>query len=446
MEKARKIFKSLLRTVGASGKDQESRPEQAENRDRSDRTAEFSQHEEEQQDRGEGAFVLIVDADQAQEELLYRVLSHEGYRVGAARTGEDGYALAVQQRPGVILVNARLPGIDGYQFCRLVRQNPATHSLPVLMLGPDDVASKLAGFDAGADEYLAKPFALKELLYYVQALLARAPRPAQPADTPSTRGQSIAVFGSKGGVGKTTIAVNLAISLKQLTGQRVALVDADFFFGDVGIHLNLGSTHSFVDLIDHLDELDQVVVDQVFAPHPSGIHVLLSPSLPETANLIKPDHVVKLLQFLVTAYDFVVLDCPTSYDDRVLAILEQVDDILLVITPEVGSVTNTAAFLDLALRLGLPAEKLHIVLNRENSRVGIEESEIEDALQHPIEFRLPSGGRAVALSVNRGAPLVLNQPNHPFAKKITHLAACLIGSRTEPTEEHRPRSTVSANE
>lgn len=372
--------------------------------------------------------ILVIDGNLGLAELVRLILGNEGYDVTIARSGEEGYQQALHLRPDLILMDVVLPGMDGYTLCRQLRQKPATRSIPILILSSKtDIADKVAGFEAGADDFLNKPFQPAELTYRIRSLLARfQPSEDDQVERREPRGRIIALFGTKGGVGKTTICVNLAVALQQRSGEKVALWDADFFFGDVGTHLNLPPDRSVLDLIDRLGELEPGLADQVLVPHASGIRVLLGPYRPEEAERITSEHVERLLDFLSELYKYVVIDCAASYDDRTLVLLEQADEIFLVVTPEIGPLKNTSIFLDLALRLGIPLEKVHVILNRSNSNVGIEAEEIERALKSKVEFRIVSGGRPAVLSVNRGVPLMIEQPDHPIARQVMRMADGIV--------------------
>lgn len=369
------------------------------------------------------ARILVVDDDPSIRNLLNVLLGKVGYEVVLAISGEDALKQALRNPPDLLILDVILPGMDGYTLCRRLRQNPSTRQLPILVLTSQaETADKLAGFNAGADDYLTKPFEPTELVYRVKGLLARGQQAASALEAgPKPKGNTIAVFGTKGGVGKTTFAVNLTLALARLPKTRAVLMDADFSFGDVSVHLNLSPTRTIIDLLPHLGELDQSVINQVLLRHESGARVLLSPYRPEEVEQIQPEHVMTVLRFLAEHFDYVVVDCPASYDDRTLTILEHADQIVVVLTPEIGAVKNTSVFFDLADKLGLAPEKLHVVLNRANSEVGIAAAEIERALQQPVNLRLMSGGRAVVLSVNRGTPMVLDQPQHPFSQQVLHV-------------------------
>jgi pilus assembly protein CpaE len=164
----------------------------------------------------------------------------------------------------------------------------------------------------------------------------------------------------------------------------------------------------------------------VVVPHPTGIHVLISPRGPEDVEAITARHIERLLDAFTLIYDYIIVDCQSSYDERMLVILERADAILLVIKPEVGCVKNMAVFSELAVRLGFPFEKIHIVLNRSGTGSGIDAKEIERIFRRPIAFHIGSGGRSVVVSVNRGVPLTIEHPNHAFSLQVGQIADYVV--------------------
>lgn len=369
--------------------------------------------------------LLIVDDDDVVAEMLEVMLRNAGYEVRRAASGEEALQQIYKAPPDALICDVLLPGIDGYTLCKRVRQHPLTKTLPILMLtAQGDISAKIAGFEAGANDYLAKPFEPPELVYRVKNLLARTT--SEALSTPLRRGKIIAVFGAKGGVGKTTIAVSLALAIRLRTRQRVIIVDADLTFGDIAVHLNIAPTRSIVDIVRSGDEIEREMVNQVLLAHPSGLQALLAPPRPEEAELVSPDHITRILDLLAVSADYVVVDCQTSYDDRTLSVFDRADHVLLVITPEIGPLKNTSLFLGLANQLGINPNAISIVLNRANSGVGIGVSEIERVLRRKINFHVVSGGQPVVTSVNRGMPLILEQPKHPFVQQMLYLGDQLV--------------------
>lgn len=373
--------------------------------------------------------VLVVEDDIPSAQLLDRILRHEGFEVEMVHSGPAALDIVQREPFDVIILDAMLPGLDGYQVARRMRENPLTRQIPILMLtARGDISDRIAGFEAGVDDYLTKPYEPDELVYRVRALLARAARAQKgplwrPAGLP--KGHVVAFFGTKGGVGKTLIAVNTAVMLAQrmrALQKRVVLFDTDFFFGDVAIHLNLPTNRSIVDLLDQVDSLDEYAEKALQVHEKSDLHVLISPYRPEDAELITPEVVDKVLTWLAERFDFVIVDCPPAYDDRILTIFDHADTVILVVTPEIGPLKNMSMFLELAPRLGIPLDHVFVVLNRANSNVGVELDTIERVIGHKVAFQIISGGRPVVLSVNRGVPFVLEAPNHILSRQIKEIA------------------------
>lgn len=376
---------------------------------------------------------ILVVQDQETTALLRQSLSVAGYHVLDANSGEEAFVVLMEFPVDLIITDSDLPGVDGYTFCRQLRQREMTRELPIMMLSKKSSADdKVAGFEAGVDDYITKPFEPVELLHRIKVLVARHQKRQGHVSPPPTRGHIVALFGTKGGVGRTTVGVNLAVALQRKLQGRVALVDADFFFGDIALHLGLSPSHTILDLISRIDRIDEEVLDQVLIPHSSGLRVLISPRDPEDVELITPAHLSRLLDILAAHFDYVVVDCQGIYDERTLTTLERADAILLLIKPEVACVKNMAVFSELAAKLKMPFDrKIHIVLNRANSKSGIGAKEIERIFRRQIAFQIASGGNAVVVSVNRGVPLVIDQPNHPFSVQVNSIADHIL--RTLPT-------------
>lgn len=381
--------------------------------------------------------VLVIGDESVDHDLLWDQLTNQGYQVKHIPLARAIPEAELYPRPDLVIFDLSQPETETLAPCRQLRQSPATAQLPIIVLsGKSETAAKVAAFEAGADDYMAKPFERQELVYRIQSLLRRYDQAGpRPPDGPA-RGRIIALFGTKGGVGKTTLAVNLAVALQTRAHKKVALLDEDLYFGDVGLYLNLAPTRTMMDLIHRLDEVDSEMAEQLFLSHSSGVRVMLSPTNPETAERITAAEMNRMLDLVAPLFDYVIVDCQPSYDDPTLAVLEQADVILLVVKPEVGPLKNMGVFLNLADRLHLPSEKIHIVLNRARTRSGIEVDEIERSFRRPVAFSLTSGGRAVVVSANRGVPLVTEQPNHPVSQQILRMAEALL--KMAPTLGSRP--------
>ncbi|HEV7810315.1 MAG TPA: response regulator, partial [Candidatus Limnocylindrales bacterium] len=222
------------------------------------------------------AKILVVDDDPNVQRLLQYTLKQEGYEVVIAADGAEGFRLWGAEAPDLILLDVMLPKLDGYQVATKIRtEEGATGHVPIIMLTAErEVEQKVRGLRAGADDYLIKPFHPAELMARIKSLLARF----APSETLVGRpplGRVLALYGAKGGVGTTTIAINAAIALHRELGRKVALVDGNLQFGDHRVFLDLGlDKKSIVDLVS-APSIDTDLVRQVMVKHDSGIDLLL---------------------------------------------------------------------------------------------------------------------------------------------------------------------------
>jgi pilus assembly protein CpaE len=204
------------------------------------------------------------------------------------------------------------------------------------------------------------------------------------------------------------------------------LVDADLRFGDANILLDLPAERSIVDLLPHIDQLDADLVRQVLMKHNSGVQLLVRPERAELAETITAEHMERVLTILPQQFDYVVFDCEVSYDEKLLAVLDHVDEILLILTPNMGALRNAKHFLKLTESLSYPRGKINFVLNRSNSNVNVTPADVERALGPGQYFRLGSFGRLLTNDLNRGTPTVLSQPRSEFTRVIRDIAQHLI--------------------
>jgi pilus assembly protein CpaE len=177
-----------------------------------------------------------------------------------------------------------------------------------------------------------------------------------------------------------------------------------------------------------LEELEPAALENVILDHKrSGLRVLLGPASPEQGELITAQHVRTFVKYLAQLYDYVVVDCPTNYDERTLTVLDYADEIMLVTTPEVSAIKNANNFMMLASRMKLPLQKIHIVLNRADSNTQIGITEIEQILHNRVRFRINSSGRVMLRSLTRGVPVVLEHRDHPLAQQLMGIVATVMG-------------------
>lgn len=290
----------------------------------------------------------------------------------------------------------------------------------------------------GAQGFLLKPFSEAELLGSIRqayeliahrrAELAVLPRvTAETEAGPVAKADIIVVYSPKGGVGTTTLAINLAVALMTVTKQSSTLVDADLRFGDVDTALNITSATSIGSLVSQLDQLDNQLLDRSLITHDSGIKVVVAPPHLDVADSIRPDNLKQLLVRLSELDEgYVVVDAWSSLDDTTLAMLDVCQHLVVVTTPQVTALRDVHRFLEVLDLLGYDPAKTLLVLNHCYHRSDISAADVERALGHPVAQTIQYAPREVATSLNRGAPLVQEYQDSQAARSITRLAKLLV--------------------
>ncbi len=250
----------------------------------------------------------------------------------------------------------------------------------------------------------------------------RGRREYAPAGVAPVSGEVVTVFAGKGGCGKTTVATNLATAFAR-AGRRTCLVDLDLAFGDVAIAMQLQPVRTLADAVG-ISALDETAVRSLVTHHDSGVDMILAPVEPGMAETISGELVGHLLELLQKLYDVVVVDTPPAFTDHVLAALDRAHHCVLITTLDVPALKNLKLTLETLEMLGYPRERWRVLLNRSDAKVGLSVQDVERTLRTPIAVQVPSS-RVVPASINRGVPIVLDQPGHAVSAAITRLAAAL---------------------
>jgi pilus assembly protein CpaE len=360
--------------------------------------------------------------------------------VGAAASGPEAIELAGKLQPDILLLDINMPGMDGITAAELLATRAPTAAIIMMSVQgePDYLRRAML---AGAREFLVKPFSSDELAASIRQVHARERQkagrvPAAAPDrngsegpAPPRTGRVVALFAPKGGVGRTTLAVNLAVAAATELGQSVALVDASLQFGDVGVLLNLSPKNkSIVDLAQELtgDE-DVEILDSVLVNHSSGIRVLLAPPTPEMSELVTVEHLQRILSALRAHNDLVIVDCWPWLQDSTLTLLDQADVVLLVLTLEITNIKNIRQFVELGEQLGYAESKVQLVLNRADAAYGIRVQDVESSIGRKINHTVVSDGRTVVYALNRGVPFVVAARQARVSEDVVRLAKAVAG-------------------
>ncbi len=249
-------------------------------------------------------------------------------------------------------------------------------------------------------------------------LLSTAPSPELPR---GREGQIVTVFAAKGGCGKTTLAINLAVALSRNSDRRVCIVDLDLAFGDVAISVQLDPAKTIVDALPMAGHLDSTGASSLLTSYQPNLEMLLAPTTPGDAEKIPPPLIGELLVVLRTIFDYVVVDTPAQFSEHVLTAMDNSAHHVLLTTPDVPALKNLRITLDMLDLLSYPRQIRSVVLNRSDSKVGLSLEDVERVVRWPIAAHIPSS-REVPISINKGTPLTLANPGHPASQAIYRFA------------------------
>jgi pilus assembly protein CpaE len=406
--------------------------------------------------------VLIVDDIAETRDHLTKLLGFEKdiLVVGAASSGPEAIDLSPKLLPDVVLMDINMPEMDGITATeRLAATVPSAAVVMMSVQGEADYLRR--SMLAGAREFLVKPFSSDELTASIRQVYEREREkagrmPVMPigAARAAVRGERepgkvVALFSPKGGVGRTTLAVNIAVAAASERTSNIVLMDGAFQFGDVAILLNLNPRgKSIADLIPELQAGGEIEsLDTFTVAHSSGIRVLLAPPTPETADLITPAAVKRTLEAFRATADLVIVDCAAWFSDTTLAILDAADIILGVLTLEITAIKNIRLFLEVAEQLGYPPERIVLVLNRADSALGIRVADVEHSIGRKIDHQVISDGRTVVYALNRGVPFVSSNREMQVSQDVIRIARSLTGEAggaiPEPSKVERRRGIFS---
>ncbi len=374
--------------------------------------------------------VLLVDENEKSRMTLRRQLSLAGYAVvGESGYGQEAQFLARELKPDVILVSVEEPvirplkTIESYQVL--------TPAIPVMAVSSLQESGHVRkSMLAGARNYLIKPLNVEALQAAIATLLRQEERRRQTMapDAPDVvpTGCLITVFGAKGGIGKTTLAVNLATCLALANRQRVALVDLDFVFGGAAVMLDLQPRRPMVELARRGTDLDAEALDGFLVRHESGVALFALGVKPEETPQVTPEIVGRVLELLLHRYDYVVVDTPPALNPVVMTALERSAIIALVTSLDVACVKNTRASLYMMRTWELFEERVKVIINRANSANSLRKDDIESVLEHPVFWKIPHDPE-VAMASQTGSPVVLRSPHGKATRTIQELMSALTG-------------------
>jgi pilus assembly protein CpaE len=381
--------------------------------------------------------IHLVDPDHEMVARLRAAIPASGLRLlGSHGTADQALPTILSTSPDVVVLDVAATKDVPATIRKLAASCPDTYVIVTGAGAPPALMSRAVA--AGARGFLIKPYGVDELVSTVREVVENARNIAQarPRAAPAKRGRLLAVYSPKGGVGTTTTAANLAVALASKANARVALIDLDLQFGDVGALLDLHSANSIAELIGH-DELGLELIDETFMKHSSGLRVLVAPDDLEVVSTIDPDEVIRLLEQLRPFFDYIVCDLWSSFEDLTVGVLRSADRVLLVTTPELPALRNLQRVLNSARSDVQLDDKVLVVANRFPGKTGLSREDMTKAVGRPIAATIPSEGVSVTDAINRGVSLLDARLHTKIARNYHDLAAMI----TKQAPVAMPRAT-----
>jgi pilus assembly protein CpaE len=382
--------------------------------------------------------ILVVDDNEMVTQMMRMLLTRLGYAVTLKTSPIE--ALSWLQIPGnlpdMIISDVIMPEMSGQEFIQRVRSDPLAAHLPIILLtGNKDMDEKIAGFEAGADDYLVKPVDPTELDLRVKALLARSRAPSIQHHTQS-QAKVITVFSLRGGVGTTSTALNLSVALTQLWGTEVPLIDLSLKSGHCALMLNLKPKYTLSFLAD-LDTptVDVDTIESLLLRHETGVKVLPAPHHPAEAELVTPVVLDRVWPYLRAAYPFIIIDGGSQLTESILTALERSQSIVLMLTPDLASLKATVDTIRLFEQLGYDdSAEILPVINWTFPKDGLSQKSIESALKRPIAEVIPHNPTFVR-AINSGQPFFTANPKSKVSQVIANLASQLSATEMDVESE-----------
>lgn len=382
--------------------------------------------------------ILIVDDDIDSLKLIGLMLQRHGYEVVAANAGNQALTKAAQEHPDLIILDVMMPDMDGYEVCRRLRANPDTRTIPIIMFTAKTlVDDKVAGFEAGADDYLTKPTHPAELASRVKAMLARSATQQHRQET--NKGVAIGFVGVKGGVGTTTLALNVAAALT-LVSENPIVADFRLGSGSLGLSIGFGHSYGMANVLSKpVNEIQSSLIDNELIIHQSGLRALLSSVRTKEALLnYSVDAALAVVHCLKTMGRPAIFDLGSSLNHTVNRLQREMDQVVLVVEPNGVALAMAREILNELDTDGTRRIRV-VVVNRSSSNLQTPWHEIEQTLGQEICAVISAAHDQFFQATKSAVPLVIYQPNAVVSSQIIKLSEDLNARiKVGPTGEMLP--------
>jgi pilus assembly protein CpaE len=367
------------------------------------------------------ANILVIDDDKNILRLLDFTIKRAGHTITSSEDGLQGLAQAEAQRPDLIVADVMMPNMTGYDFCRQARTKPVLKETPIIIFSARfQPIDKQTALEAGATDYLPKTTSPDALIKRINELIAATSKPV------AAQGK-VGIFSLRGGAGTTSLAVNFAALLAQLSQARTLLVDLARLGGHAALMLGLRPAGNIAQLLESApDDLTTQTIKPYLTPHDSGLYLLASSHVYGHELSLADARLPQLLSLMKSAFPYVVLDIPHSIEPQFTPVLRDFDKIAVVLSPDMPSLQSTAIALQSLARLGVPEEKISLVVNQVIPQGALPAEVIQKVIKRPVVTHIPFDPEMIK-AVNSGKPLVLTNPQSPAATAVAGLANKLLG-------------------
>ncbi len=373
--------------------------------------------------------ILIADNRRDTRELIKTYLSKDRLIkvIGEAENGKKALELSMELKPDILLIYYNMIEIDGYEVTEKVTSE-LRDTVVIMTSENDDISLVKKAMFHGAKEYVVTPFLQDTLVETIRSVYEKEFLKKANHEVINSKGthndnkcKIISVFSTKGGVGKSTIAINTALALTKQTQEKVAIMDLDLQFGDVLLMVNKEPVTSIIDFINQCDEytLDNL---KLFMHDYKGVSILASPVSPEFAEYISEEHIVEIINLLKQEFRYIVIDNPNNFDETTLSALDASDTILLISTMDIVSIKNVKVGMGVLNSIGYNDEKVKLVINKANEKFGIKLKDLKTVFDKNICQVIIEDVKTVVTSINKGTPLVLGFSSSKISKCIYKLA------------------------
>ena len=387
--------------------------------------------------------VVVIGQEPNARAEVQKMLALSGFAVlGEAGYGMEAMSLARATEPDVVIIAIEEPLIRALQtveaMADLLPQSPIIGHSSIR-----DANAMRKAMLAGVKDFLTSPVKEEDLINSVHTVLAqeerRQARISGEMDEPVAAGTVVTVFGAKGGIGKTTIATNLATALTQKTNQSVVVVDLDTRFGDVAILMDIPVERSIADLAIPEEDITKEMLQECIYTHNTGVAILPAPIRPTDWRSVHAGHIERVVNLLCQTHDYVILDTPGTFNDIVARALELATMVVLVCTVDMASLKDTLLAIDMLRSWNFPQEKIKLVINATNEASNVQPNEVKRMLGREVFWSIPYD-RNISTATQLGMPVVVAKPQSRASESVVEMAHALSGVKQGQVQ--RPKDSA----